>query len=112
MDIHKIVKTENQMEKKETYVVSFEKDGVCQARLVQARDADQAKQYFSSIEPKAIVYGSKIDEVDYAKRGMPLESVPDGWKPEYKDNTQSKRKSEEQRKKQEQKVEKSNGLER
>lgn len=112
MDIHKIVKTENQMEKKETYVVSFEKDGVCQARLVQARDADQAKQYFSSIEPKAIVYGSKIDEVDYAKRGMPLESVPDGWKPEYKDNTHSKRKSEEQRKKQEQKVEKSNGLER
>lgn len=112
VDIHKIEKAKNQMEKKETYVVSFEKNGVCQARLVQAHDEEQAKQYFASIEPKATIYGSKLDEVDYAKRGMPIETVPEGWEPEYRSNIKKQNKKEEQRKKREQKLEKGNGLER
>lgn len=64
---------------KETYVVSFEKNTVTQARLVKAESAEQAKAYFAEIEPAATVYGVTIDNVGYARRGMPCEVVPDGW---------------------------------
>jgi hypothetical protein len=67
---------------KENFVVSFEKSGVTQSRLVTAESADQAQAYFQEIEPAATVYGVSLDTVGYARRGMPCEVVPDGWKPQ------------------------------
>lgn len=64
---------------KETYVISFEKNTVTQIRLVKAESAEQAKAYFVEIEPAATVYDVAVDNVGYARRGVPCKEVPDGW---------------------------------
>lgn len=66
---------------KQAFVISFEKNGVSQVRLVKAENEEAARSYFESIEPNATVYGSKADDVGYAQRGCPCDEVPDGWKP-------------------------------
>lgn len=69
---------------KENFVVSFEKDHVAQANLVKAESGKQARDYFICQNPKAHIYGVRIDMVGYACRGMPIVEVPDGWEPERK----------------------------
>ena len=64
---------------KENFVVSFEKNHVAQANLVKAENGKQARDYFSYQNPKAHIYGVRIDMVGYARRGMPVVEVPDGW---------------------------------
>lgn len=64
---------------KETYVISFEENDVCQGRLIKAENAEQAEAYFRATTPAATVYGVSIDTVGYADRGMPCKEVPDGW---------------------------------
>ena len=66
---------------KENFVVSFEKNHVAQANLVKAENGKQARDYFSYQNPKAHIYGVRIDMVGYARRGMPVVEVPDGWEP-------------------------------
>ena len=64
---------------KKQYVVSFFKDDVPQARAVLAESEQQAKDFFLEKEPTAVFYGATQDSTDYSKRGMPVETVPDGW---------------------------------
>ena len=46
---------------KENFVVSFEKNHVAQANLVKAENGKQARDYFSYQNPKAHIYGVRID---------------------------------------------------
>ena len=40
---------------------------------------EDGRDYFSYQNPKAHIYGVRIDMVGYARRGMPVVEVPDGW---------------------------------
>ncbi len=62
------------------FVISFVKNDVPQARIVKAENAEQARAWFEKNEPSAEIYGVSVDECNLAKRGCPVEEVPDGWK--------------------------------
>ena len=57
--------------------VSFEKNGVCHARIVVAKNKDFAERWFRMIEPEAVVLG--ISENYEYKPGKPVEEVPYEW---------------------------------
>ena len=60
---------------KTEFDVSFEKNGVCQAKIIVAKNKDFAERWFRFIEPKAIVLG--VSENYEYKPGEPVEEVPD-----------------------------------
>ena len=62
---------------KTEFDVSFEKNGVCQARIVVAKNKDFAERWFRMIEPEAVVLG--ISENYEYKPGKPVEEVPYEW---------------------------------
>ena len=62
------------------YQVSFEKNTVCQCRLIDAPSADTARAYFEENEPTATLYGVS-EHNGMIKPGMPVDRVPDDWKP-------------------------------
>lgn len=66
---------------KENYTVSFTLNDVAQCRLIKAESAEQARAYFSEIEPAAIIAGAALDQCNLERRGCPVEIVPDGWTP-------------------------------
>lgn len=66
---------------KENYTVSFTLNDVAQCRLVKAENAEQARAYFTEIEPAAIIAGVNLDQCHLERRGCPVEIVPDGWTP-------------------------------
>ncbi len=72
--------TKYQEEKKMLYEISFKKNGVCQARLMEAPDKETAAAYFTEEEPTATLYGVSSYE-GTIRPGMPLDHVPEGWKP-------------------------------
>ena len=62
------------------YQVSFEKNTVCQCRLIDAPSAETARAYFEENEPTATLYGVS-EHSGMIKPGMPVDRVPDDWKP-------------------------------
>ena len=62
------------------YQISFEKNAVCQCRLIDAPSAETARAYFEENEPTATLYGVS-EHNGMIKPGMPVDRVPDGWKP-------------------------------
>ena len=62
------------------YQVSFEKNTVCQCRLIDADSTDTARAYFEENEPAATLYGVS-EHSGMIKPGMPVDRVPDNWKP-------------------------------
>ena len=62
------------------YQISFEKNTVCQCRLIDAPSAETARAYFEENEPTATLYGVS-EHSGMIKPGMPVDRVPDGWKP-------------------------------
>ena len=62
---------------KTEFDVSFEKNGVCQARIVVAKNKDFAERWFRMIEPEAVVL--RISENYEYKPGKPVEEVPYEW---------------------------------
>ena len=62
------------------YQISFEKNTVCQCRLIDAPSAETARAYFEENEPTATLYGVS-EHNGMIKPGMPVDRVPDGWKP-------------------------------
>lgn len=62
------------------YQISFEKNTVCQCRLIDAPSAETARAYFEENEPTAMLYGVS-EHNGMIKPGMPVDRVPDGWKP-------------------------------
>ena len=62
------------------YQVSFEKNTVCQCRLIDAPSAATARSYFEEQEPAATLYGVS-EHSGMIKPGMPVDRVPDGWEP-------------------------------
>lgn len=62
------------------YQVSFKKNTVCQCRLIDAPSADTARAYFEENEPTATLYGVS-EHSGMIKPGMPVDRVPDDWKP-------------------------------
>ena len=61
------------------YEISFEKNGVYQANLIDAPDARTARDWFEEQKPDATICG--IDEFSgMMKPGIPVHCVPDGWK--------------------------------
>ena len=62
---------------KTEFDVSFEKNGVYQARIVVAKNKDFAERWFRMIEPEAVVLG--ISENYEYKPGKPVEEVPYEW---------------------------------
>lgn len=62
------------------YQISFEKNTVCQCRLIDAPSAETAHAYFEENEPTATLYGVS-EHNGMIKPGMPVDRVPDGWKP-------------------------------
>ena len=70
------------------YQVSFEKNTVCQCRLIDAPSAETARAYFEENEPTATLYGVS-EHSGMIKPGMPVDRVPDGWKPA--DGTEAKK---------------------
>lgn len=72
---------------KRQYVIAFEKaDTIPQVRCILAENAGQAKDYFHFTEPEARICGVREDSTDYAKRGCPMEEVPDNWQLIKKEN--------------------------
>lgn len=61
------------------YQVSFEKNTVCQCRLIDAPSADTARAYFEENEPTTTLYGVS-EHSGMIKPGMPVDRVPDDWK--------------------------------
>lgn len=61
------------------YQVSFEKNTVCQCRIIDAPDADTARAYFVETEPVATLYGVS-EHSGMIKPGMPVDRIPDEWK--------------------------------
>ena len=66
---------------KKQYVVSFERNGVNQVNAYIADSAEQAAAYCQERKPDATIYGAREDSTNYARRGMPVVTVPDGWTP-------------------------------
>lgn len=62
---------------KTEFDVSFEKNGVCQERIIVAKNKDFAERWFRMIEPEAVVLG--ISENYEYKPGEPVEEVPYEW---------------------------------
>ena len=62
------------------YQISFEKNTVCQCRLIDAPIAETARAYFEENEPTATLYGVS-EHSGMIKPGMPVDRVPDDWKP-------------------------------
>ena len=62
------------------YQISFEKNTVCQCRLIDAPSAETARAYFEENEPTATLYGVS-EHSGMIKPGMPVDRVPDSWKP-------------------------------
>lgn len=62
------------------YQISFEKNTVCQCRLIDAPSAETARAYFEENEPTATLYGVG-EHSGMIKPGMPVDRVPDDWKP-------------------------------
>ena len=62
------------------YQVSFEKNTVCQCRLIDAPSAETARAYFEENEPTATLYGVS-EHNGMIKPGMPVDRVPDDWQP-------------------------------
>ena len=62
------------------YQVSFEKNTVCQCRLIDAPSAEAARAYFEENEPTATLYGVS-EHSGMIKPGMPVDRVPDDWQP-------------------------------
>lgn len=62
---------------KTEFNVTFEQNGVGQARIVIAKNKEFAKRWFRLIEPRAVVLGVRKN-YDY-KPGKPVEEVPDDW---------------------------------
>ena len=62
---------------KTEFDVSFEKNGVCQARIVVSKNKEFAERWFRFIEPKATVIG--VRESYEHKPGKPVEEVPDSF---------------------------------
>ena len=60
------------------YNISFIENGIGQANLCKAENAEQAKAYFESIAPNAEVIGVTENNESY-KPGKPCHVVPDGW---------------------------------
>lgn len=61
------------------YNISFKKNGVCQANLVEAPSAELAEKYFSYYITGAEVYGVKEATADDLRPGKPIITVPDKW---------------------------------
>lgn len=62
------------------YQISFEKNTICQCRLIDADSTDTARAYFEENEPTATLYGVS-EHSGMIKPGMPVDRVPDNWKP-------------------------------
>ena len=62
------------------YQVSFEKNTVCQCRLIDAPSAETARAYFEENEPTATLYGVS-EHSGMIKPGMPVDRVPDDCQP-------------------------------
>ena len=62
------------------YQISFEKNTVCQCRLIDAPSAETARAYFEENEPTTTLYGVS-EHSGMVKPGMPVDRVPDDWKP-------------------------------
>lgn len=59
--------------------ISYEKNNVYCAIIVEAPTAEAAEQYFSSEEPTARICGLHKALIDDCKPGKPVLVVPDGW---------------------------------
>ncbi len=68
---------------KKDYVVTYVNDGISQIMIVQAKDRDQAEDYFLDQRKDSTVLGVSEDHVGYLEhgnpRGVPVMEVPDEW---------------------------------
>ena len=61
------------------FLISYTRSGSDMISTVNAETAEQASAYFFSVKADAQIIDCREDSTNYARRGVPSYTVPEGW---------------------------------